>query len=268
MANINKFIFGNWKMNMTYNQTESFCKEFNRFVKKDKFLKKTKIQFGVAPTFLGLLPTRSLLKQPTIVGAQNASAIEKGAYTSQVSYSQLKEYNIEYAILGHSEVRQYLGETDKDINNKAIKLINENMIPIICIGESLKEYESKKTIKVLEKQIIEDTKGISAKNASKIIIAYEPLWAIGTGKTPTTDEIQSVCTQIRKILKTIFKDNAEQIHILYGGSLKPENAKSILALKNVDGGLIGGASMIAKSFFDIIKSCPEYIQIEKQNSKK
>ncbi len=260
MASLNKFIFGNWKMNMTYNQTESFCKEFNKLVKKDKILKSTNIQFGVAPTFLGLLPTRSLLKLPVIIGAQNASAIQKGAYTSQISYSQLKEYNINYVILGHSEVRQYLGETDKDINAKAIKLVSENMVPIICVGESLKEYEAHKTIKVLEKQIIEDTKGIPDNSATSVIVAYEPLWAIGSGKTPTAKEIQTVCTEIRRILKSVFKNNADKVHILYGGSLKPENAKEILALKNVDGGLIGGASMIASSFYSIIKSCPEYIK--------
>ncbi len=125
MAKLNKFIFGNWKMNMTYNQTETFCKEFNKLIARDKKLKNTKIQFGVAPTFLGILPTRSLLKQPAIIGAQNASPIDKGAYTSQISYSQLKEFDINYVILGHSEVRQFLHESDTMINAKALKLLEQ-----------------------------------------------------------------------------------------------------------------------------------------------
>ncbi|MDE7434076.1 MAG: triose-phosphate isomerase, partial [Mycoplasmoidaceae bacterium] len=160
---------------MTYNETETFCKEFNRFVHKDRILRKTDIQYGVAPTFVGLLPTRSMLTQKAIVGAQNACAKEKGAYTSQVSYAQLKEYSINYVILGHSEVRQYLHETDEDINAKAIKLLAEGMKPIICIGESLKQYESKKTISVLKQQITDDLKNIAAEKAADIIIAYEPI---------------------------------------------------------------------------------------------
>ncbi len=132
------------------------------------------------------------------------------------------------------------------------------MIPIICIGESLAEYEAKKTIQVLKQQIKADTKNIPADKAKNVIIAYEPIWAIGTGITPTINEIKTVCTEIRKILTSIFKKKADLIHILYGGSLKPENAKEILALDNVDGGLIGGASMVAKSLYSIIQACPEY----------
>ncbi len=254
-------------MNMTYNEVSEFSKTFNKLIKKDKILKKTNIEYGVAPTFLSILPARSMLKKNIIVGAQNAAGIEKGAYTSQISYSQLKEFDINYVILGHSEVRQYLHESDSMINAKALKLLNNKMVPIICIGESLLEYKKKKTIAVLQKQLTADCANIPSESADQVIIAYEPIWAIGTGKTPTINEIKTTCDKIRKIIIGIFGKAGNSVRILYGGSLKPENASDILALNNVDGGLIGGASMKAESLYKIITSCPEYIRVQKQNEK-
>ena len=250
----NKFVFGNWKMNMSFNDIIKFSQEFNHLIKSDKKLNTSKVIFGIAPTYLCLHFAYDKLIKSTQIGAQNCHYENHGAFTSQISYSQLKDFAIKYVILGHSEVRQYLHETDELINKKVLKLLSNEMIPILCIGETLEQYEKGDTVSVLKEQIIKCLKDVNPSDLSNLIIAYEPIWAIGTGKTPSLEEIENLCSEIRKILESSFGKNADKIRILYGGSVNENNADSIFKLKNVDGGLIGGASMKAKSFYNIISS--------------
>jgi len=191
--------------------------------------------------------------------SQDISAFDHGSYTGQVSAAQLKDLKIRYAIVGHSEERKYLGCDDKTVNAKVLTCIANAITPVICIGESLAQYESKQTKKVLTSQVKTIFKGVSASDAAKTIIAYEPLWAIGSGKTPTLKEISSLCKYIRSVVKSIYDlKTADSIHILYGGSVNEVNALSIVTLNDVDGSLIGGASLDPIKFMKIIKDTKQW----------
>lgn len=185
------------------------------------------------------------------LGAQNVHFAESGAYTGEISADMLKELGVEYVVIGHSERRQYFGETDETVNKRTLTAIAKGLIPIVCVGETLEQRESGETEKVLERQIKVGLNGIDDLN--KIVIAYEPVWAIGTGKTATSEQANETIGFIRKTLAENFcKKCASEVRIQYGGSMKPGNAKELMAMEEIDGGLIGGASLKAADFAAIV----------------
>ena len=189
------------------------------------------------------------------IGAQNMSQHESGAYTGEVSAAQLADIGTQYVIIGHSERRQYYGETDESVNEKTIAALKTPMIPIVCVGETLTQREEGITNTLVTKQVEVALTGLSADEAMKIIIAYEPVWAIGTGKTATPEDAQEVCGVIRNVLVSLYdKQTADAITIQYGGSMNDKNAKELLAQPDIDGGLIGGASLKPDQFAVIINA--------------
>ena len=192
------------------------------------------------------------------LGGQNMNPERSGAFTGEISAEMLRSLFATHVILGHSERRTLFHEDDTFINQKVKSALKSNLKPILCVGESLKERESEQTLTVVEKQLREGLAGVKKAEAENVIIAYEPIWAIGTGKTATPEMAQEVHGAIRKILTELFgKDKADRIRILYGGSMKPENAPELLAQKDIDGGLIGGASLVARSFVGIVKAAAQ-----------
>jgi len=189
------------------------------------------------------------------VGAQNMSQHESGAYTGEVSAAQLTDIGTQYVIIGHSERRQYYGETDESVNEKTIAALKTPMIPIVCVGETLEQREEGITNSLVTKQVEIAFKSLSTDQAKKTVIAYEPVWAIGTGKTATPEDAQEVCAVIRSVLVSLYdKQTADAITIQYGGSMNDKNAKDLLAQPDIDGGLIGGASLKPESFAVIINA--------------
>lgn len=232
-----KYILGNWKLNKNLSDITKFFAEFNKHQ-----ITNNKIVYGFAPTFLGLGMASNLKKGQTIIISQDVCENDEGSYTGQISCKQLKDFGIKHAIVGHSETRKFLGCTDTIVNKKVKACLKNKIAPIVCIGESLKQYNAKQTKQVLAKQLKIIFAGV---DASKCIVAYEPLWAIGSGKTPTTKEISSLCGFIKSIVK--------KTPVLYGGSVNDTNALTIVTLKNVDGLLIGGASLCPHKFHNILK---------------
>lgn len=247
-----KYIFGNWKLNKNLTDTTKFFSQFYKQLSVVKTIaKNNNLIYGFAPVSTCLSLSTKLKRGKTAIIAQDVSEYAFGSYTGQVSCLQLKDFNIKYAIVGHSETRKYLGCTDLNVNAKSKTCLINKITPIICIGESLAEYNKKQTKQVLAKQLKIILKGIDAR---KCIIAYEPLWAIGSGKTPTLKEINSVCEFIRKTIKQLSNVNvANNTPILYGGSVNEVNALKIVTLTHVNGLLIGGASLIPNKFVKILK---------------
>lgn len=212
------------------------------------------VDFIVAPPFTHLSEIVKVAKGSGIaVGAQNCAAEAKGAYTGEVSAKMIASLGVDYVILGHSERREYYGETSETLNKKMVQAYENNLIPIYCVGEKLEERESGKHFDVIRAQIEEVVFNLTPEQFSKLIIAYEPVWAIGTGKTATADQAQEVHAFIRKVLADKFGAAAADTAILYGGSCKPSNAAEIFSKEDVDGGLIGGASLVATDFINIGK---------------
>ena len=235
-----KIIAGNWKMNMTPKNAKNLCKQLIPLIKNDK---QDTIIFCVP--YVDLEVVKNSIKNTNIkLGAQNFYFEDKGAFTGEISADMLKEIGVEYVIIGHSERRQIFKENDNMINKKITKAIEKNITPIICCGETLKQREEKQTLPFIEKQIINAFKNVNIDNAKNCIVAYEPIWAIGTGKTATSKQAEEVCSFIRKTISKIYdKQTSEEIHILYGGSVNEKNAKELFSQKNIDGGLVGGASL-------------------------
>jgi triosephosphate isomerase len=214
------------------------------------------VKVVICPPFTSLGLASYMLKETTIgLGAQNMSEHSEGAYTGEIAGAMLMSAGCRYVILGHSERRQYFGETDELINRKASRAHEIGLIPIVCVGETLKEREEGITETVVSRQIEGVLKGLSDHQVSRSIIAYEPIWAIGTGKTATPDQAQEVHFLIRSlVLKIAGKEASEKVVLQYGGSVKPENAKSLLSQSDIDGALVGGACLKAGSFVQIIQS--------------
>jgi triosephosphate isomerase len=214
------------------------------------------IEIVVCPPFTSLHAIAGLLEETNIgLGAQNMHTETEGAFTGEISPLMLKDMGCRYVIIGHSERRQYFGETDALVNKKLKVAIAFNMIPIVCIGETLQEREAGKTEQVIEKQFFGALEGLSNKDMDKIVIAYEPVWAIGTGKTATPRQAEDVHRLIRLFLSQNFaKDVSDNLRILYGGSVKPDNAAELMKQRNIDGALVGGASLKAESFTQIIEA--------------
>lgn len=243
-------IIGNWKMNLNPLEAAKYISEATSLVEEAS---KRNIVVGVAPTFLAL--TTAVYNAPEGLGiyAQNVNEHDHGAYTGEVSASMLKFANLTGAIIGHSERRQYNGETSKACNLKIKALLEQGLTPVYCVGESLETFEAGKTIEFVSEQLREGFAGLTAEEASQVVIAYEPIWAIGTGKSASIEIAEETAKQIRAILSDIFGEASSRIKILYGGSVKAENIGGYMACPNVDGALVGGASVDLESFTKVIK---------------
>ncbi len=243
-----KVIAGNWKMNMLPNEAISFIEELTPLVKE------TKNEVILCVPYTDLFYTLLHVQGTNIkVGAQNLHWEEKGAYTGEVSAPMLKSIGVEYVIIGHSERRQYFAETDETVNKKIKSALKYSLKPIVCVGESLEQRENGTTEKVISNQIQKAFDEIPVEELNKIIIAYEPIWAIGTGKTATKEQANETIKQIRNELAKIYgKNEANNAIIQYGGSVKATNAKELFEMSDIDGGLIGGASLKAEEFSKIV----------------
>ena len=239
-------IAGNWKMNNTAAEGVALVNALKPLVAN------ADCEVAVCVPAIDIPAVAEALKGSNIaLGAQNVHFAEKGAYTGEISANMLKEYGVKYVIIGHSERRQYFGETDETVNKRTLAALNAGLTPIVCIGEVLEERENGLTEKVLDKQIEEGLKGIE--NLADIVIAYEPVWAIGTGKTATNEQANETIGYIRKKLGEVFCPNcASKVRIQYGGSMNAGNCKGLMAQEEIDGGLIGGASLKAEDFATIV----------------
>lgn len=246
-----KIVAGNWKMNNDLNESISLINQI-----KEILVHRDDVKVIVAPPFTALDRVSQLLNGTEIgLSAQNMCYEDSGAFTGAVSAKMLKSVGCEYVILGHSERRTLFNETNGDVNKKIKKAISESLIPIFCVGETLEEREAGKMKKVIEKQIKKGLKGISEEDFSGAIVAYEPVWAIGTGKTASPEQAQEVHAFIRNLLNELYSETlAENTTIQYGGSVKPENASELIGQKDIDGALVGGACLKADSFANIIKN--------------
>mgnify|MGYP001055976025 FL=1 len=244
-------IAGNWKMNKTASEAVDLIEEI-----KSSVGDQTSVQVCVCPPFTSLSQSsESVEKSEVLLGAQDMNAAQSGAYTGEISAEMLRDLYVSFVILGHSERRQFFGETNQIVNKKIHAAIENNLKPIYCIGETLDEREAGKTLDIVRTQVREGLENFPIHSIENLVIAYEPIWAIGTGKTATDEMAQEVHAEIRKVLAEMFGDtSADSIRILYGGSMKPENAAGLLAQKDVDGGLIGGASLTARAFVGIIEA--------------
>lgn len=241
-------IAGNWKMNGSSTFVEKVAATFSSFHDQH-------VEVAIFPPFVYLEAMKKLLSDSLVkIGAQNISAFSEGAYTGEISGSILKECQCDYVLVGHSERRALFHESDKECLQKVIMVQTNGMSPILCVGESLKEREDQQAFSIIEQQIISVISD-SRVNAENIIIAYEPVWAIGTGKTATPEMAQEMHHFIRSLLSThVGEDTAQKTRILYGGSVKSDNASMLLAQKDIDGALVGGASLVIESFTDIIRA--------------
>jgi triosephosphate isomerase len=245
-----QIVAGNWKMNTTPEQGVQLVKDILKNIGHTC----SSVDYIVCPPYTHLSEVVKATRGTAIqVGAQNCAEETKGAYTGEVSAEMIASLGVGYVILGHSERRQYYGETSATLNKRAAQVYANNMIPIYCVGETLEERETGRLWDVVKAQIEEVVFELSDEQFRKLIIAYEPVWAIGTGKVATADQAQEMHAFIRKTLAVKFKDAAAKTPILYGGSVKPENAAEIFAKEDVDGGLIGGASLKADDFLGIGK---------------
>lgn len=231
------FIAGNWKMNMTAESGKKLIEELKPLVKDAD----CKVALCV-PAILIPAMTEAAKGSNIEIGAENVHWAEKGAFTGEISCAMLKEYGVKYAIIGHSERRQYFGETDESVNKRTLAALANGITPIVCVGETLEERESGVTEKVLDRQLEVGLKGIE--DITAVVIAYEPVWAIGTGKTATDEQAEETIAYIRKKIGEIFCPKcAEKVIIQYGGSMNAANCKGLMAQPDIDGGLIGGASL-------------------------
>jgi triosephosphate isomerase len=251
MSSRKKLIAGNWKMNKTASDGAALVSELVATIGKQ-----TDVEVVLCPPFTGLESAAKALDGSTLkLGAQNMHFEPSGAFTGEVSAPMLRALFTTHVILGHSERRSYFAETDALINKKVLAALKNQLRPILCVGESLAERESGATLKVVQTQTEAALEGVAKDQAASLVIAYEPVWAIGTGKVATTEQAQEVHAFIRGLLTKLFTEPvAQKIRILYGGSMKPANAPELLAQKDIDGGLIGGASLEARSFVELVKA--------------
>lgn len=242
------FIAGNWKMFKTKAEAIAFAEEFRELYKD------TDVQTAICAPFTNLEALKEAFAGTEIkVGAQNVHFADEGAFTGEISVSMLEEIGVDFCIVGHSERRQYFGETDETVNKKLKKLFEGPIRPILCVGESLEERDADKAFDVVGGQIKADLEGIDAADVKKLVIAYEPTWAIGTGRTATPDQAEEMCAFIRKTLIELYGEEvSDEVIIQYGGSVKPANATEIMNMDEIDGALVGGASLKPKDFMEII----------------
>lgn len=240
-----KYICGNWKMNKTSSEARDFAEKINEFDFKN-------VDVLLAPSFVSLESFRKNLNKKIEVSAQNLSQFEDGAYTGEVSTSMLKDIGVENVIIGHSERREKFFESNEIVNEKVKKALADGFHVILCLGEALEVKEENKEVDFVKDELLKSLDGIE--NLQNITIAYEPIWAIGTGKTCSAEDAEKMCREIRSIINKNYGEISEKIRILYGGSVKPSNAKEILSEENIDGVLVGGASLDPEGFIEIIKA--------------
>lgn len=247
-----KLLLGNWKMNKTVTESIEFAKGAKELGKEAKA---HKIDIGICVPYLSLQSVKKIVKKSLFVGAENVHFEDHGAFTGEVSIPMLKDINIDMSLVGHSERRTYDNETNEKCNKKILALLANNMTPVYCCGESLETFENGKTKEFVKEQIIEGFKDVSLEDATKVIVAYEPIWSIGTGKNASSDIAEDICAFIRKTLRGLYgAKTANKIRILYGGSVKPNNIKEYLAQKDVDGALVGGASLKLDSYTELLRN--------------
>jgi len=246
-----KLIAGNWKMNKTAADGAALTTDILAAIGRE-----TSVDVVLCPPFTALESVgRALEGQSLKLGAQNMHPEKNGAFTGEISAEMLRGLFVTYVILGHSERRTYFGDTDAFVNKKTLAALANQLKPILCVGETLAEREGGSTLAVVKKQLEGGLVGVTAEQLTSVVIAYEPVWAIGTGKVATTAQAQEVHAYIRELLTTLYgAPLAQKIRILYGGSMKPSNAPELLAQKDIDGGLIGGAALEAKSFVELVKA--------------
>ena len=244
-------VAGNWKMNKTVAEALDLVRAL-----KSELANIKEVDIVVCPPFTALSEVAQAIRGSNIhLGAQNMSEHGAGAYTGEIAADMLKELGVRYVILGHSERRQYQKESDELISKKALAAHAASLKPIVCVGETLAEREAGQMEKVLETQVRGSSKGLSKDQAIETIVAYEPVWAIGTSKTATTEQAQEAHAFIRRLLVELFDEPvARRVRIQYGGSVKPSNARELMSQPDVDGALVGGASLEAKSFVEIVKN--------------
>ncbi len=245
-----RIIAGNWKMNTTLEEAVELAQAV-----KDQYTN-FDVDVVLCAPFTNLYAIHQVIQDAPIgLGAQDVYWEESGAYTGQISAGMLTSVGCQYVIIGHSERRQYFGETDESVNKKIKKALQHNLTPIVCVGELLEHREAGNTEVVVEKQVVGALAGLSKEEADKLVIAYEPVWAIGTGKVATPQQAQDVHKFIRHQLSKLYDPSlADRVRIQYGGSMKPDNAAELLAQKDIDGGLIGGASLKAEPFLGIVNA--------------
>ena len=240
-----KYICGNWKMNKASSEALEFASEINKF----EF---NKVDALLAPSFVTLESLRKNLKDEIKVAGQNVSQFDDGAYTGEVSTSMLKDIGVDDVIIGHSERREKFLESDEIINAKVKKALEDDLSVILCLGESLEIKEEGREVDFVREELLNSLDGVE--NIEKVTIAYEPIWAIGTGKTCSSEDAEKMCREIRNVIDEKYGEISQKIRILYGGSVKPSNAGEILSKENIDGVLVGGASLKASDFIEIIKA--------------
>ena len=245
-----KIIAGNWKMNMLPNEAMSFINEL------EPYAKNAKCEIILCVPYTDLFYSLLTAQNTNIkIGAQNMHWEESGAYTGEIAPNMLKCINIEYVIIGHSERRQYFAETDETVNKKIKSALKHELNPILCVGETMKQRELGLEEEVIKQQINGALEGITKEQAEKIVIAYEPIWAIGTGKVATKDDANNMIKLIRKEIELLYnKEVANNVSILYGGSVNKNNSKELFETSDIDGALVGGASLKVDEFNEIIKS--------------
>ena len=242
-------IAGNWKMNKTVTEAREFMESLSTLPKSSD------VETVICAPFIHLTTLIDLAKDtPLVIGAENAHYENSGAFTGEVSPHALNDMGIEYVILGHSERREYFNETDELINKKVHAVYSNGMIPIVCVGESESEREANEQNNIVTEQVTKAMEGLTDEQAKSIVIAYEPIWAIGTGKSATENDAGEMATVIREHVQSIYNEQvASSVRIQYGGSVKPENIKQYMAQTDIDGALVGGASLKADSFVQLLE---------------
>ena len=244
------FICGNWKMNKTVSETKELLNGLKELVTDVD-----DVEIGVCPPAIDLTTAVDITKDSNIkVGAQNMHWEESGAYTGELSGAMLKDAELDYVIIGHSERREYFGETDESVNKKVKAAFKYDLKPIVCVGESLEERKADKAKDKVKKQVEKALEGLNEKEVEKSVIAYEPIWAIGTGESASAEEAEEMIFFIRETIAEDYSEAAEKIRIQYGGSVKPYNVDEFMEKDNIDGALVGGASLKAEDFAGVVKN--------------
>ncbi len=242
------FVCGNWKLNKTIADAVALAKGVAAGAADG-------VDVGVAPVSTALYPVAEALQgSPVLLGGQNCYHETSGAYTGEISPDFFKDVGCDFVIVGHSERRQLFGETDEGVNAKTKAVLAAGLLPIVCVGETIDERKADRTLEVVSTQIRGALAGLSAEQIGSLVVAYEPVWAIGTGLTATTEQAQEVHADIRGLLRELAGDEAEKVRIQYGGSVKPANAAALLGQPDIDGALVGGAALKAEDFVAIIKA--------------
>lgn len=241
------FICGNWKMHKSIKEALEFVEALG----KEKLSQD--VEFGIGVPFTSLKPLIDHKFEGLKICAQNMHFEESGAFTGEVSPLMLKEIGVDYVIIGHSERRQYFNETDETVNKKVLKAIEHKIYPILCVGETLEQRESGKAVEVVLKQIDLDLEGVNIADLEHVVVAYEPIWAIGTGKTASSDDANDMIVAIREgLAKKFSKEAADKVRIQYGGSVKPSNVAELMGKSDIDGALVGGASLKVEDFVQLV----------------